>query len=312
MTTDALLPSVSLRDRARGALLGLACGDSVGAQVEFMPRDSFPPVRDMVGGGFHRINPGDWTDDTSMAACLAESLVTCYGHDPHDQLKRYLAWRRTGYLSPKGYCFDIGGATSRALTDYELTGEAYRNSDGQDAGNGSLMRLAPVVLAWWDNDLAAIAHADLQSRTTHAHPIAVDACRFMAWLLLRALRGADKARLVTPFGSMNAAHARPLQPSVQAVAAGSWCGLPRKKVRSGGYCLDSLEAAMWCFERTDSFEACILEAANLGHDADTTAAIAGQLAGAYYGEQAIPLRWRQRLWGHDWLVWHADALTARV
>jgi ADP-ribosyl-[dinitrogen reductase] hydrolase len=135
MTTDALLPSLSLRDRARGALLGLACGDTVGAQVEFMPRDSFPPVRDMVGGGFHRINPGDWTDDTSMAACLAESLVTCYGHDPHDQLKRYLAWRRTGYLSPKGYCFDIGGATSRALTDYELTGEAYRASDGQDAGN---------------------------------------------------------------------------------------------------------------------------------------------------------------------------------
>jgi ADP-ribosyl-[dinitrogen reductase] hydrolase len=312
MTTDTLLPSLSLRDRARGALLGLACGDSVGAQVEFLPRDSFPPVRDMVGGGFHRINPGDWTDDTSMAACLAESLVTCHGHDPHDQLERYLAWRWTGYLSPKGYCFDIGGATSRALLDYELTGEAYRVSDGHDAGNGSLMRLAPVALAYWDDHRAAIAHAGLQSQTTHAHPIAVDACRFMAWLLVLALRGGDKARLVAPFGGMSEAQARHLHPAVYAVAAGSWRGLRRAEVRSGGYCLDSLEAALWCFERTDSFEACILEAANLGKDADTTAAIAGQLAGAYYGEQAIPLRWRQRLWGYDWLAWHADALTARA
>lgn len=312
MTAAIEKTTLTVRERARGALLGLACGDSIGAQVEFQPRNSFPPVRDMVGGGPHRIRPGDWTDDTSMAACLAASLVERGGHDPHDQLRRYVRWMREGYLSSKGYCFDIGGATSRALLEYEVCPRPYRVSDGDDAGNGSLMRLAPVALAFWDNPRAAVTHASLQSATTHPHPAAVDACRYMALLLVLALRGADKARLLAPFAGLKPASAKHLDDDVYCVAAGSWMDLTRDEVRSGGYSVDSLEAALWCFNRTDSFEACILEAANLGADADTTAAIAGQLAGAYYGESGIPAHWRKRLWGHDWLAWHAEALVNRT
>jgi ADP-ribosyl-[dinitrogen reductase] hydrolase len=303
--------ALTLCDRARGALLGLACGDAVGAQVEFMPRDTYPPVRAMVGGGPHGLRPGEWTDDTSMAACLAESLVVCGGHDPLDQLRRYTAWHERGHLSPKGWCFDIGGATGRALADHARTGAPYRVSDGHDAGNGSLMRLAPIALAWWDDPTAALAHAALQSRTTHAHPAAEDACRVWAWLLVQALGGADKASLLAPFGGMPEGVVASLVPEVRAVAAGGWRDTPREAVKSGGYVVDTLAAAMWCFARKDSFEACVLEAANLGHDADTTGAVAGQLAGAHWGEPGIPAAWREQLWGREYLAWHAEALVAR-
>jgi ADP-ribosyl-[dinitrogen reductase] hydrolase len=305
------LPPLTLQGRARGALLGLACGDTLGAQVEFLARDTFPPVSDVVGGGPHALRPGDWTDDTSLAACLAESLVTCRGHDPHDQLTRDLAWRREGHLSSKGRCFDIGGATTRALDAFARTGEPHRTSDGRDGGNGSLMRLAPVALAWWDDLPAAIAHAALQSRTTHAHPAAVDACQVMAVLLVQALQGASKEAILASPRAAFADDLTSLHPDVRPTAEGAYLGWKRDAVRSGGYAADSLAAACWCFARTASFEACVLEAANLGHDADTTAAIAGMLAGAHYGERAIPQAWRFLLWGHDWLAWHAEALCAR-
>lgn len=302
---------LTLRDRARGSLLGLACGDSLGAQVEFLARDSFPPVTDLLGGGPHALRPGDWTDDTSLAACLAESLVACRGHDPLDQLTRYQAWRRQGHLSSKGHCFDIGGATGRALDAFARTGAPYRTSDGQDGGNGSLMRLAPVALAWWDDAPTAIAQAASQSRTTHAHPAAVDACRVMALLLVQALQGASKAALLAAPRDVFAGLATPLHPDVQPTVEAAYLGWERGDVRSGGYAADSLAAACWCFARTETFEACVLMAANLGQDADTTAAIAGALAGAHYGERAIPKDWRFHLWGHDWLTWHAEALGAR-
>jgi ADP-ribosyl-[dinitrogen reductase] hydrolase len=303
--------SPTLRERARGALLGLACGDSLGAQVEFKPRDTFPPVTDLIGGGPHALRPGDWTDDTSMAACLAESLVARQGHDPIDQLVRYTAWRRDGHLSSKGRCFDIGSATAQALEAFARTGEPYRTSDGRDGGNGSLMRLAPVAIAWWDDAPAAIAHAALQSRTTHAHHAAVDACRVMAVLLVQALQGASKEAILAAPRAAFAADGSPLHPDVRVTAEGACVGWERDLVRSGGYAAESLAAACWCFARTESFEACVLAAANLGHDADTTAAIAGALAGAHYGEKAIPQDWRFRLWGHDWLAWHAEALIGR-
>jgi ADP-ribosyl-[dinitrogen reductase] hydrolase len=124
-------------DRYQGTLLGLACGDAVGTTVEFCPRGSFSPVTDMTGGGPFGLEAGQWTDDTSMALCLAESLLEKDAFDPLDQMGRYLNWWRWGYLSSTGRCFDIGMTVRSALARYESTGEPYSgSSDPQSAGNG--------------------------------------------------------------------------------------------------------------------------------------------------------------------------------
>lgn len=129
-------------DRARGTFLGLACGDAVGSTVEFSPRDTVAPVMDMVGGGPVGLAPGEWTDDTSMALCLADSLLTNGTFDAVDQLRRYLRWRREGYLSSTGQCFDVGGTVGRDLFRFARTGDpASGPTDPSTAGNGSLMRL---------------------------------------------------------------------------------------------------------------------------------------------------------------------------
>ena len=134
------------RDRARGALLGLAAGDAVGTAVEFQSPGSFQPLTDMVGGGQFDLEPGQWTDDTSMALCLAESLVDRRGHDPVDQMRRYVRWMQDGYLSATGACFDIGISTSAQLQRFIRTGEPHDPDVNEDAAaNGSLMRLAPVA-----------------------------------------------------------------------------------------------------------------------------------------------------------------------
>ena len=138
---------MDLLDRFRGALLGLAAADAVGTTLEFRPPGSFAPIADMVGGGPFNLLPGQWTDDTSMALCLAASLVERDGFDAADQMARYVRWRDEGYMSSNGRCFDIGGTVSAALHRFEQTGEPFAGStDPRSAGNGSIMRLAPVPL----------------------------------------------------------------------------------------------------------------------------------------------------------------------
>src|SRR4051794_38168693 len=189
-----VMPDTTLdRDRFCGALLGLAVGDAIGTTVEFMPPGTFERVTDMVGGGPFGLPAGAWTDDTSMALCLAESLVERRGFDPVDQLERYRRWYREGYLSSTGRCFDIGNATRAALTRFERTGEPYPgDADADAAGNGPLMKLAPVALAYAHRPDEAIENAALSARTTHGDPRAADASRFMAALLVAALNGASR------------------------------------------------------------------------------------------------------------------------
>jgi ADP-ribosylglycohydrolase len=293
-----LAPNLSVLDRARGSLLGLATGDALGAAVEFLPPGSFEPVTGMRGGGALGLAAGEWTDDTSMALCLAESLVTCGRFDARDQMERYLRWYRQGHLSCNGKCVDIGGTVRDALERYEKSGEPFSGStDPKSAGNGSLMRLAPVVI-WHAADPAeAIRQAALSSRTTHGAPTAVDACRYFAGLLLGAFDGVPKELLLSPVWSPapQVFEAEPLHGAVEAVAAGSFIARVPPAIRGRGYVVESLEAALWAFARTDTFADGALAAVNLGDDADTTAAVYGQLAGAYYGTAAIPAGWRMRL-----------------
>ncbi|HEX9091324.1 MAG TPA: ADP-ribosylglycohydrolase family protein, partial [Anaerolineales bacterium] len=187
------------RSRFRGCLLGLAVGDALGTSVEFMPPGSFTPLTDMVGGGKFNLAPGEWTDDTSMALCLAESLVEKQAFNPVDQLERYLRWYRTGYLSANGRCFDIGIATCNALHRFERNHEPYPGSTApHTAGCGSLMRLAPIPMFYANDITLAIARSADSSRTTHANSKAVDACRYFGAVLVGALNGYSKDELLSP------------------------------------------------------------------------------------------------------------------
>jgi ADP-ribosyl-[dinitrogen reductase] hydrolase len=133
--------------RSRGCLLGLAVGDALGTTLEFKPPGTFTPITDMLGGGPFNLKPGQWTDDTSLALCLAESLIECRGFNPKDQMERYVRWWKEGHLSSTGTCFDIGNTTRAALSAFLKTGNPMSGpTDAYSAGNGSLMRLAPARL----------------------------------------------------------------------------------------------------------------------------------------------------------------------
>ena len=283
-------PQPDRLDRARGALLGLAVGDAIGTTVEFKPRGSFAPLTDMVGGGPFNLLPGQWTDDTSMALCLANSLLE-KGFDLHDQMQRYRRWQVEGYLSSNGRCFDIGNVTSQALGRFQRTGHPAAGSvDPNTAGNGSLMRLAPVPIHYLDTPSQAIELSAVQSTTTHQAPECLSACRLFAEVLVRALQGQTKEEVLIP-----SLQTLPMSQGLQSIGQGLYKTKSRDQIKGSGYVVQSLEAALWCFSQTDSFSACVLLAANLGDDADTTAAIAGQLAGAFYGESGIPARWLKKL-----------------
>ncbi|MBN2624648.1 MAG: ADP-ribosylglycohydrolase family protein [Acidimicrobiales bacterium] len=277
------------RDRAIGALLGLACGDAVGTTLEFKAPGSFTPIDDMVGGGPFGLEPGEWTDDTSMALCLAESLLDRGTSDPADQMRRYLMWSRTGYLSSNGRCFDIGNTVSAQLARFEQTGEAIDpNPHPERAANGSLMRLAAVPIRWHRDVGEAAARSGDSSRTTHGAARPVDACRLMGAMVAALIGGAPADQVFAPgfwcWGE--------LDPAIDAVARGSWLAKAADDIRGRGYCVDALEAAIWAVAGASDHRDAVLRAANLGDDADTTAAIAGQLAGARWGASAIPTRWR--------------------
>jgi ADP-ribosyl-[dinitrogen reductase] hydrolase len=292
-----------LHKRYLGALLGLACGDAVGTAVEFSPRGSFEPVTDMLGGGPFSLKAGQWTDDTSMALCLAESLINKKEFDAHDQMNRYLNWWRWGYLSSTGHCFDIGMTTRDALFDFERNQNPFSgSSDPETAGNGSLMRLAPIVLfGFYQKSLLPKLAAD-SSRTTHGAAEAIESCQLLAELMHGALSGVPKERL------LDSIEQRFYQAKIQQLAGGAFRSKTYEQIKGSGYCIESLEAALWCFFHTDSYQAAVLKAVNLGDDADTTGAIVGQLAGAFYGVDAIPKHWRERLAMRDDIEEMATAL----
>jgi len=284
------------RSRYRGALLGLAVGDALGTTVEFSAPGSFELVTTIVGGGPFGLATGQWTDDTSMALCLAESLVERRGFDARDQMERYLRWWREGYWSSTGRCFDIGITIRGALERFMATGEPFSGStDPHSAGNGSLMRLAPVALAFAGSPERAMDLAGESSRTTHGAQSCVDACRYFAGLLVGALEGRSKGELLAPrFSPVDGYwETHQLHPEIDEVAAGSFRRREPPVIVGSGWVVRSLEAALYALAGTSSFEEGALRAVNLGDDADTTGAIYGQLAGAFYGVEAIPEPWRR-------------------
>ncbi len=301
------------QQRYQGCLLGLAVGDAVGTVAEFKPRGSFPPVTDMTGGGTWGLQPGQWTDDTSMALCLADSLIACGGFDAADQMSRYVRWWKEGYLSSTGACFDIGNATRDALSRYRDTGEPFAGStDPYSAGNGSLMRLAPAPLFFASDPELAIGMSAESSRTTHAATTCVDACRYFGGLLVGAVQGVDKATLLSPRYSpvpgLWESGTGGLCAQIDEIATGSFKTKQPPEIVGSGYVVKSLEAALWAFHHSTDFRDGCLLAVNLGDDADTTAAIYGQIAGVYYGVDGIPTEWRERVAKGALIIQLADGL----
>lgn len=304
---------MSERGRYRGCLAGLAVGDAVGTAVEFCPPGTFEPVEDMVGGGPFNLNAGEWTDDTSMALCLADSLVECRGFDARDQMKRYLRWWDDGYLSSNGECFDIGNTVRAALSRFQRDGDPFAGSTSANAaGNGSLMRLAPVPLFYAPDPAVAIRMSAESSRTTHGAKTCIDACRYFGALIVGALQGATKEQLLSPrfvpSGAPPMWDEEPLCEEVDEVVTGSFRRKEPPAIVGDGYVVRALEAALWAFHKAESYEEGCLLAVNLGCDADTTAAIFGQIAGAYFGIEGIPQRWRERVAHRSLIFKLADGL----
>jgi ADP-ribosyl-[dinitrogen reductase] hydrolase len=289
--------------RYRGSLLGLAVGDALGAPLEFHAPGSFTPVGDMVSGGAFGLSPGQWTDDTAMALCLAESLVVSKGFDAADQMERYLKWFRQGYMSSVDHCIGIGNTVLNALLRYEQRpAQPYCGStDPRSAGNGCIMRLAAVPLFFATRPDEAIRLSGESSRTTHGALTCVDACKYLGGLIVGAVNGVSKEELLnerySPVPEFWREHS--LTPEIDEIALGSFKIRNPPEIKGAGYVVKSLEAALWALWHGKSFrEGCLL-AVNLGDDADTTGAVYGQLAGALYGEWGIPLSWRTKLAHHD-------------
>jgi ADP-ribosyl-[dinitrogen reductase] hydrolase len=281
-------------ERYRGSLLGLALGDALGTTLEFSQPGSFAPLEDLVGGGPFALRRGEWTDDTSMALCLAASLLEKRGFDARDQMQRYLRWRDEGYMSSIGWCFDIGGTVAASLHRFTISGDPFAGSTHPDtAGNGSLMRLAPVPLCYASLPEEALEKSAASSRTTHGASAAVDACRYLAALIVGAVQGASKEDLLSPHFSPVPGFWQQNPPGAELaeVAAGSFKQRQPPEIRGSGYVIASLEAALWAFYHSKTFQEGCLLAVNLGEDADTTGAVYGQLAGAFYGVSALPQPW---------------------
>lgn len=271
-------------DRAKGALLGLAIGDAVGTTLEFLPRDA-KNVYDMQGGGPFHLNPGEWTDDTSMALCLAETYLSQGKFDLADYLNRLCRWYKRGENSVNSVCFDIGNATRTALEGWLAEGLGWNgNLDPNTAGNGSIIRLAPAAIFRRHMLSSTWRDCQSQSRATHQAPEVLSCCELLGAQLHLALNGADKTEMCQPM-------VRPLQARATIINAGEYKQKTRDQIRSSGYVIDTLEAALWAVWNTDNFKDAVLLAANLADDADSVAAVAGQLAGALYGVSGMPEEW---------------------
>ena len=281
--------------RARGALMGLVVGDAVGTTNEFQPAGSFEPITDMVGGGVFGLEPGQWTDDTSMALCLADSLLAQGRYDSFDVMERYDRWHKEGYRSSTGTCFDIGNQVTCSLWDFREQQRVPTSAERTtSAGNGAIMRLAPVVIAGFESrdPREVVETARLSARETHFSVEAEAATEVFAALLVGALLGWSPQQLMdVSWASTGAAFdemaARAISPDPQVRA--SW------EAETSGYIVNGLRLAVHGLLDFPSFKDATLAISNMGGDSDTNAAIYGQLGGAFYGIEGIPASWRERV-----------------
>jgi len=300
------------KDMVMGCFVGLAVGDAYGTTYEFKNRAQMPSEEtlhnSLVGGGPFNLNPGDWTDDTSMALCLAESIIE-KGWHPRDKMKRYINWWQTGYNSVKGECFDIGSATRNALGWFNMTQGREFIKDTDASGNGVLMRLAPIPMMLHGEINAILATCTEESTHTHPSPQSIETSMLMGAIIDKILSGERDKRIILNFNTLLDENAKDYFNQISAkygcgknekinqIKGVLYANSPDSVISGDGYCVYSLEAALWAFINTDSFVSGLKKVVALGSDTDTTGAIYGQIAGAYYGLSAIP--WRDKLTWSD-------------
>lgn len=288
-------------DKCKGALMGLAVGDAVGTTLEFMPRDR-ASVHDMIGKGPFNLKPGEWTDDTSMALCLAETYLESRKCDTDTFRDKLISWYKKGTNSSSGTCFDIGNTTRFALEQTMINGSCwFGNTSPDTAGNAALIRHTPTAIFRRKSLIDGWRDAAIQSRATHGAAESIDSCRFFNIILHYLLNGYGKDESFSP-------HVMSTSLRVLIINAGEYKLKHREQIRSSGYVIDTLEAAMWAVWHTNSFKDAVLLAANLADDADSVAATAGQLAGALYGLSGIPDEWINKIAFKDKILSHAEAL----
>lgn len=294
------------KNKIIGSLIGLAVGDALGAPYEFKT----PPYKvenDYIEGGIHNVSIGEWTDDTSMALCLAQSLIEKNNFDAKDQMDKYLSWYEDAYFSTRSECFDIGNTVARALGIYKYSKDPFSGISGDDnSGNGSLMRLAPIALYYYQDKNKLIEYASQSSQTTHKSEIAINACVYYAQLIAGAIKGHSKKELL----SKNFINIKNFRQEVINVINGSY--KEDKIYKPTGYVINTLETALMAFYRFNTFEDGLLNIVSLGYDTDTVGAVYGQLAGAFYGYDNIPHRWRISLMKHDVIYNIAENISKKI
>lgn len=265
---------------ALGLYMGLFVGDALGAPLEFIRPEHVEPIEDMVGGGVHDTAPGEWTDDGAMANAISEAYLSKGKFDPQEIADNFKAWRKTGTYGTRNYVFDIGRTTSHAI-DIMTSGLPYMGNTGEwSSGNGSIMRVAPIVLANHDRPYQAVGEAVAVSLMTHGN--------------------ADTVQYVSAFvAELIAGHPLPEYDELRNRTLGN---------RSHGSIMHAYQTAWKCVENNPGFEEAVLAAVNMGNDADTVGAVTGMLAGAMYGIESIPAHWLSKLHSVDALHQKAEKL----
>lgn len=264
--------------RARGAFVGMAIGDALGAPVEFMTPHEIAArhgtLKEIVGGGWLRLKPGQVTDDTQMSLCIARAVLAAGGWSLRGIADNFAAWLKSKPI-------DVGDTCRKGIRNYLLKGELEVPSSQWGAGNGACMRMLPVALFTLGDDELLVRCAVDQARLTHNNPLSDAACVYVGRLVHLAVTGHSKTRLRRELEGLFTEH--------ESFRFEPYRGL------ATGYVVDSLQTVCHYFFRSRDFEECLVGVVNQGGDADTTGAIAGMLAGAYYGMENIPKRWLRKM-----------------
>lgn len=284
----------------KGGMFGSCIGDALGVPVEFKSREYLKekPVTDMRSFGVYMQPEGSWSDDSSMALCTLESITECKGIDCINIADKFCKWCFEDYMTPKDEAFDCGNTVYHALTEYVSKKKISPQTEEFSNGNGSLMRILPLAFYLSAKPENKDEIVKSVSAITHGHQISILGCQIYVTVAMNLINGADKVKAIEQ--AMHEYKDREFYEKYSRIAdLDKFMKLEEDEIRSSGYIVDTLEASLWCFLHTENYKECVLKAVNLGGDTDTTATVAGGLAGIFYGLESIPKEWIETLRKHE-------------